>query len=138
MPAPTRFTAVSLRDTIPPMDVPAHHVYLEFNIEADAKAFREWWAERGRTLFAMWEKEKALFREWLAKATAGGEVKEAATKETVYVNGEPTPPRLLADCIVEIGPPVDPPPACPRCGAKATHAKLLGGRCANCSTVTVR
>lgn len=135
MPPVTRFTAVSLRDTVPPMDVPPHHVYLAFNIEADAKGFKEWWVERGSTLFAMWQKEKAVFREWLAAATAGSVAKETATKETVYAKGEPPPPSLLADCVVEIGPPVDSPPTCPRCGAKATNAKLLGGRCANCDPV---
>lgn len=111
---PGRFTAVSVRDTIPPVDVPDHHVYLAFNIDRDAADFKQWWAEQGGEVFAVWLRAKA----------AGG----AAAKT-------PTPPSLLADCVVEIGPPVDVPPACLRCGAKTTHAKLFAGRCPNCQPV---
>jgi hypothetical protein len=139
----SRFTAVSVRDTIPPMDVPAHHVYLAFNIDRDAADFKAWWAEKGRTLFAEWQRDQEPVPQSFYKAVAEmpGEWMETASRSFVPVPrevAEVIAPRLLADCVVEIGPPVDPPPECPRCGAKTTHAKLLGGRCANCSTVTVR
>ena len=49
-----KFTDVEFRREYPGQTVAEHEVFMAFYNDADAGSFRDWWAEKGASLFNEW------------------------------------------------------------------------------------
>lgn len=52
------FNDVTFPDEYPRSDVAVHEVLMAFRNDSDAIAFREWWFDKGATLFGRWLAKK--------------------------------------------------------------------------------